>query len=370
MAKSDLIIQETPLVFQPSLALMIGLNEAIVLQTLQYCCNQKKFGKVHDGKRWIYNTLEQWREFSFPFWTTRTIGEIFRTLETMGLIESDQLDLKKGSAMKYYTVTHSALNILTREKLPHVEESSTPIWKNLPEGKEESSRSARARLVSNITKKQTKTQDADFSEEEKEKSDNELSCPPDQTQADATAKGRTAGAVSKNPTPDCAPPLPELENNKAKLNRMFKRRDTTRWSAKELQALEITLGTTDEEWDALLAYYAHAGKEGYFCRNNLITCLNNWAGEIDKARRGKQAVYPKGNESSPSAPKHTPSGHKLSGREEEFWAWLKAWRPYEKRCDIRSVREDYVWDFLNGVVHEPEEPVTEIRLPRVEEDLF
>jgi hypothetical protein len=196
------------------------------------------------------------------------------------------------------------------------------------------------------------------------------SCSPDQTQADATAKGRTADAVIKNPTPNCAPPLPELENNKSKLNRMFKRRDTTRWSAKELQALEITLGTTDEEWDALLAYYAHAGKEGYFCRNNLITCLNNWAGEIDKARRGKQAVYPKGNESSPSAPKHTPSGHKLSGREEEFWAWLKAWRPYEKRCDIRSVREDYVYDFLNGVVHEPEEPVTEIKLPRVEDDLF
>jgi hypothetical protein len=196
------------------------------------------------------------------------------------------------------------------------------------------------------------------------------SCPPDQTQADATTKGRTAGAVIKNPTPNCASPLPELENNKANLNRMFKRRDTTRWSAKELQALEITLGTTDEEWDALLAYYAHAGKEGYFCRNNLITCLNNWAGEIDKARRGKQAVYPKGNESHPSAPKHTPSGHKLSGREEEFWAWLKAWRPYEKRCDIRSVREDYVYDFLNGVVHEPEEPVTEIKLPRVEEDLF
>ncbi len=194
------------------------------------------------------------------------------------------------------------------------------------------------------------------------------SLPPDQTQADATTKGRTADAVIKNPTPNCASPLPELENNKAKLNRMFKRRDTTRWSAKELQALEITLGTTDEEWDALLAYYAHAGKEGYFCRNNLITCLNNWAGEIDKARRGKQAVYPKGNESHPSAPKHTPSGHKLSGREEEFWTWLKAWRPYEKRCDIRSVREDYVYDFLNGVVHEPEEPVTEIKLPRVEED--
>ena len=149
---------------------------------------------------------------------------------------------------------------------------------------------------------------------------------------------------------------------------MFDRGDKTKWSDKELKALPVTLGTTEEEWFALLEYYKHRGESDYFCRHNLITCLNNWAGEIDKAKRGKPKVYPKGNESSPSAPKHTPSGHKLSGREEEFWTWLKAWRPYEKRCDIRSVREDYVWDFLNGVVHEPEEPVTEIKLPRVEED--
>lgn len=162
----------------------------------------------------------------------------------------------------------------------------------------------------------------------------------------------------------------ELAVNKAKVNRMFNRGDKTKWSDKELKALHNTLGTTEEEWVALLEYYKHRGESGYFCREHLITCLNNWAGEIDKAKRGKPKVYPKGNESSPSAPKHTPSGHKLSGREEEFWAWLKAWRPWEQRCDIRSVREDYVWDFLNGVVHEPEEPVTEIKLPRVEEDLF
>jgi hypothetical protein len=195
------------------------------------------------------------------------------------------------------------------------------------------------------------------------------SCPPDQTQADATAKGRTAGAVGKEPPHSAAPPL-ELENNKAKLNQMFKRRDTTRWSEKELQALEITLGTTDEEWDSLLAYYAHAGKEGYFCRNNLITCLNNWAGEIDKARRGKQAVYPKGGEPSAPAPKNTLSGHKLAGREKEFWEWLHAWRPFEEKRDLRAIPPEWECDFLRGVVHPPYEPAGDVTLPRVEEDLF
>ena len=95
MSKSNLLIDETPIVFQPTLAKLIGLPEAIVLQTLKYWCAQKRCGKVVDDERWIYNTLEQWREFSFPFWSTRTIGEVFRTLETMGLIKSKQFDLQE-----------------------------------------------------------------------------------------------------------------------------------------------------------------------------------------------------------------------------------------------------------------------------------
>ena len=316
MAKSDLIIQETPLVFQPSLALMIGLNEAIVLQTLQYCCNQKKFGKVHDGKRWIYNTLEQWREFSFPFWTTRTIGEIFRTLETMGLIESDQLDLKKGSAMKYYTVTHSALNILTREKLPHVEESSTPMWKNLPEGKEESSRSARARLVSNITKKQTKTRDADFSEEEKEKSDNELSCPPDQTQADATAKGRTASEVGKEP-PHSAAPSQEFDEFWKEYPRKVAKDNARRAWAKQGCALEQVLPALRRQragWDNP-KYIPHPA-----------TWLNGrrWEDETD----------------APNAV--------ASEEEELFWEWMRQYRPWEGKREMRLVPAEWVEAFRNG----------------------
>lgn len=141
--------------FQPSLAKMIGLHEAIVLQTIRFWCGQKKSGKVIEDERWIYNTLEQWREFSFPFWSTRTIGEIFRTLEKMGLIKSRQFDLMDGKAMKYYTLTNIAYNFLTSERLTHSEESSEPMWKNLPDHVEDSSRSARASFIKNITEKQT-----------------------------------------------------------------------------------------------------------------------------------------------------------------------------------------------------------------------
>ena len=158
MSKSNLLIDETPIVFQPTLAKLIGLPEAIVLQTLKYWCAQKRCGKVVDDERWIYNTLEQWREFSFPFWSTRTIGEVFRTLETMGLIKSKQFDLQEGKAMKYYTISQSALTILTSERADHLEDSSTSIWKILPDHVEDSSRSARARHIKQYTEKQTEKQ--------------------------------------------------------------------------------------------------------------------------------------------------------------------------------------------------------------------
>jgi hypothetical protein len=158
MSKSNLLIDETPIVFQPTLAKLIGLPEAIVLQTLRYWCGQKRCGKVVDDERWIFNTAEQWREFSFPFWSTRTIGEVFRTLESMGLVKSKQFDLQSGKAMKYYTISQSALTILTSERADQLEDSSTSIWKILPDHLEDSSRSARARHIKQYTEKQTEKQ--------------------------------------------------------------------------------------------------------------------------------------------------------------------------------------------------------------------
>lgn len=62
------------------------------------------------------------------------------------------------------------------------------------------------------------------------------------------------------------------------------RATTTRWDKKEEDILPSLLDTTEEDWAVLKEYYSHRGEAGYFCRKSLITLLNNWAGEIDKAR--------------------------------------------------------------------------------------
>jgi len=148
-------MDETPIMFQPSLAKLVGLHEAIVLQTLRCWCGNKKSGKVIDGERWIYNSAAEWQELSFPFWSTKTIGDLFLTLEKMGLVKSEQFDLKEGKARKYYTLTEAALTVLTIERATHLEDSSTSIWKILPDHVEDSSRSARARHIKQYTEKLT-----------------------------------------------------------------------------------------------------------------------------------------------------------------------------------------------------------------------
>ena len=75
----------------------------------------------------------------------------------------------------------------------------------------------------------------------------------------------------------------------ARANRLLGRRPTTNWSRNEIKAAANWLDTTEEEWKLLESFYAHRGEKDYYCRTTMITLLNNWASEIDKAR-SKQAA--------------------------------------------------------------------------------
>jgi DNA-binding PadR family transcriptional regulator len=197
-------MDETPIMFQPSLAKLVGLHEAIVLQTLRFWCSNKRSGKLIDGERWIYNSAAEWRELSFPFWSTKTIGDIFLTLERMGLVRSEQFDLKQGKARKYYTLTQSALTILTVEKANQLEESSDTMWKNVLGDVEDSSRSARARLIKQYTENLTENTKPPTPLQGEVESSAPLShstdsspdlFPPDQITADAKASIATAQQI-------------------------------------------------------------------------------------------------------------------------------------------------------------------------------
>ena len=87
MAASSLLISESPLTVQPSLAVLLGLNEAIFLQQLQYWISREAGFCDQYGRRWIYNTVKQWRD-QFPFWSESTIKRTIRSLEDQNALLS------------------------------------------------------------------------------------------------------------------------------------------------------------------------------------------------------------------------------------------------------------------------------------------
>ncbi len=98
-----LLIPESPLQVLPSLAIRVGLNEAIVLQQLHYLTLKLKQPPEL--------TLQELREESFPFWTTRTIQRATRTLAEAALLSKEQ---KKSTDRRIrYVVEYEAIERLT-----------------------------------------------------------------------------------------------------------------------------------------------------------------------------------------------------------------------------------------------------------------
>ena len=108
----NLLIDEYPLLIPPTLAKEIGLNEAIVLQQVHFWLTKEK--QYKDGKFWVYNTYEGWRE-QFPFWSVSTIRRAFNKLEEKGLIETANYNSMKIDQTKWYTINYEKLNEINAE---------------------------------------------------------------------------------------------------------------------------------------------------------------------------------------------------------------------------------------------------------------
>lgn len=111
MKKSSLLINEPSLQVLPSLAVALGLEEAIALQQLHYWLgNAKNQGRTDaDGNKWVYNTYAGWKADNFPFWSEDKIQRIFLSLEKQGVVIAAQLDAKKRDMKKFYRIDYDAL---------------------------------------------------------------------------------------------------------------------------------------------------------------------------------------------------------------------------------------------------------------------
>lgn len=112
---SNLLVADHPLLVLPSLAQKVGLNESLVLQQIHYWLRPQHNPHQAQGKSWVYNTYEQWRE-QFPFWSHRTIQRIIHKLERLHILDS--FVSKKSDVTKFYTINYNVLDKLV-ERPPH-----------------------------------------------------------------------------------------------------------------------------------------------------------------------------------------------------------------------------------------------------------
>jgi len=119
----SLLLKVKPLVISPVLACRIGLNEAIVLQQICYWLEDTTSGVDHDGRRWVYNTIDEWND-QFPFWSSDTVKRTLTSLKKNGLIYVEQLKKSQHDRTNFYAINHKN-PLLTDEGNLHSSKGAT-----------------------------------------------------------------------------------------------------------------------------------------------------------------------------------------------------------------------------------------------------
>lgn len=122
----SLLFTRKPIVVNADLADKIGLNEAIVLQQVNYWITGSTAGEEHEGRKWVYNTFEKWQEENFPFWSVDTVKRTFTKLKKMGLVDVKQLRKSQHDHTNFYTINYENDLLTDQGNLPQSKGAKCP----------------------------------------------------------------------------------------------------------------------------------------------------------------------------------------------------------------------------------------------------
>ena len=113
---SKLLLDESPLVILPSLAAAVGLEAAVVLQQLHFLIriklerhrehSRESERDIHDGRIWVWNSYQKWKENYFSFLSVRSLQRIFLNLERKGLIVAGNYNEHNLDKTKWYSINY------------------------------------------------------------------------------------------------------------------------------------------------------------------------------------------------------------------------------------------------------------------------
>jgi uncharacterized phage protein (TIGR02220 family) len=110
----NILISESPLQVLPTLAMQVGLNEAIILQQLH--SESLISTNVRDGHTWVYKTYDEWKNEDFPYWCVDTIKRAIRRLEDSGyIIATASYNRMKMDKTKCYRINYEKLQLSTEQ---------------------------------------------------------------------------------------------------------------------------------------------------------------------------------------------------------------------------------------------------------------
>lgn len=113
MEKSRLLLKEQPIVINKELAKIIGLNEAIVLQQIEYWLNLNEITEkdtvFKNGYYWTYQKIEKWTE-QFPFWSYDTVKRTLKKLRDKNILITDRFNEKEYDRTIWYRIDYAKLN--------------------------------------------------------------------------------------------------------------------------------------------------------------------------------------------------------------------------------------------------------------------
>lgn len=102
----SLLEDDAPLIVKRNLAVLIGLNESIMLQQIKYWVTNPMNKNQVDGRIWVYKTISEWQE-EFKFFSERTIRRTIESLVEKKLIVVKALNPKKSDRTHWYTLNTS-----------------------------------------------------------------------------------------------------------------------------------------------------------------------------------------------------------------------------------------------------------------------
>ena len=108
------LFDEQPIIANKTLAREIGLNEALILQQINYWIeiNKKSGNNYYDRRYWTYNSIRAWQENDFDYMSLDTVKRTFAKLEKAGFLLVGNYNKDPRDKTKWYTINTEKLEEL------------------------------------------------------------------------------------------------------------------------------------------------------------------------------------------------------------------------------------------------------------------